>query len=151
VGNIALSLDGRIAGPGGHADMGWVVAHALSDESRDHLASLHAGATTALLGRRNFEGFRSYWPAVARDEQAEPRDRAFARWLDDVEKVVVIAAGELDRFSVMHVPELLGAGRLLFEADEGLPRSSWRLSSSRTAGTGAIWAVYEPSSASSAA
>lgn len=33
-------------------------------------------------------GFAQYWPSVAEDEATDPRDRAFARWLDDVEKVV---------------------------------------------------------------
>lgn len=45
-------------------------------------------ATTALLGRKNYEGFGGYWPPVAADEDADPRDRAFSAWLDGVEKVV---------------------------------------------------------------
>lgn len=49
---------------------------------------LWRGASTVLLGRTNYEGFQGYWPAVARDPDADPRDRAFATWLDDVEKVV---------------------------------------------------------------
>jgi dihydrofolate reductase len=89
IGNIALSLDGRISGRGGDYDMGWIVPHAISDGSRDHLARLIQPATTVLLGRKNYQGFGSYWPAVAGDETADPRDRAFARWLDAVEKVVV--------------------------------------------------------------
>jgi dihydrofolate reductase len=87
-GNISLSLDGRLHGPGGEYDMGWIVPHALTDESRDHLTELTSAATTALLGRKNYQGFGGYWPSVAQDETADPRDRAFARWLDDVEKVV---------------------------------------------------------------
>jgi dihydrofolate reductase len=46
-------------------------------------------ATTALLGRKNFEGFGGFWPAVADDESADPRDRAFSRWLNGVQKVVL--------------------------------------------------------------
>jgi dihydrofolate reductase len=49
---------------------------------------LTAGATTVLLGRKNYQGFSSYWPAVADDEEADPRDRGFSRWLNGVEKVV---------------------------------------------------------------
>ena len=45
-------------------------------------------ATTVLLGRKNYQGFGSYWPAVANDETADPRDRAFSRWLNSVEKIV---------------------------------------------------------------
>jgi dihydrofolate reductase len=89
IGNISLSLDGRVTGPGGENDMGWIVPHALTDESRSNLLRVTSWATTALLGRKNYEGFWAFWPAVAADENADPRDRAFARWLDDVEKVVV--------------------------------------------------------------
>lgn len=89
VGNISLSLDGRVTGPAGEYDMGWVGAHAASDGAREHLARLTGSATTVLLGRKNYEGFGGFWPAVADDENADPRDRAFSRWLDAVEKVVV--------------------------------------------------------------
>jgi dihydrofolate reductase len=88
VGNISLSLDGRTTGRGGAYDMGWIVPHALTDRSRERLATLTAGTTTVLLGRKNYEGFSSYWPAVAADEAADPRDRSFSRWLDGVDKVV---------------------------------------------------------------
>jgi dihydrofolate reductase len=89
VGNISLSLDGRVAGPGGEYDMGWIVPHALTDESRAHMLKVTGPATTALLGRKNYQGFGSFWPAVADDENADPRDRSFAHWLNQVEKVVV--------------------------------------------------------------
>jgi dihydrofolate reductase len=88
IGNIALSLDGRVSGAGGDFDMGWVVPHAISDGARDHLTRLTRPATTVLLGRKNYQGFGGFWPAVARDATADPRDRAFAQWLDAVEKVV---------------------------------------------------------------
>jgi len=88
VANISLSLDGRVTGPGGDYDMSWIVPHALTDQSRAHLAKLTNAATTALLGRKNYEGFESYWPSVADDADADPRDREFARWLNAVEKVV---------------------------------------------------------------
>jgi dihydrofolate reductase len=91
VGNISLSLDGRISGLGGEYDMGWIVPHAVTDASRDHMVRVTGAATTALLGRKNYEGFGSYWPAVAKDENADPRDRTFAQWLDSVEKVVFSA------------------------------------------------------------
>jgi dihydrofolate reductase len=87
VANITLSLDGRTTGPGGDYDMGWIAPHAVTDAARDGMIGL-TSATTVLLGRKNDQGFGSYWPAVARDEGAEPRDRTFAQWLDRVEKVV---------------------------------------------------------------
>ena len=88
-GNIALSLDGRVTGPGGEYDMGWIVPHALTDESRAHLLKITSPASTAMLGRKNYQGFAGFWPAVAGDDDADPRDRAFARWLNEAEKVVV--------------------------------------------------------------
>lgn len=89
VANIALSLDGRTSGPGGDHDMSWMVPHALSDQARDHMAALLPEATTALLGRKNFEGFGGFWPAVADAPDADPRDRAFSAWLNASDKVVL--------------------------------------------------------------
>ncbi|MGN9841356.1 dihydrofolate reductase family protein [Nonomuraea sp. H19] len=88
VANISLSLDGRTNGVGGDADMGWIVPHALTDAAREHMVRVTATATTALLGRKNYEGFGSFWPMVAKAEDADPRDRTFAQWLDSVEKIV---------------------------------------------------------------
>jgi dihydrofolate reductase len=88
VGNIALSLDGRVSGLGGEYDMGWIVPHAVSEAARDHMVRVTGPATTALLGRKNYQGFGGFWPAVAKDENAAAQDRTFAQWLDAVEKVV---------------------------------------------------------------
>jgi dihydrofolate reductase len=88
VGNISLSLDARVSGPGGEYDMGWIVPHAITDASRDNMVAVTSRATTALLGRKNYEGFMGFWPTVAEDEAADARDRAFSRWLNSVEKVV---------------------------------------------------------------
>ena len=88
-GNISLSLDGRVTGPAGEQDMGWIVPHALTSESRAHLLRITSTASTAVLGRKNYQGFAGFWPAVADDDDADPRDRAVARWLNEAEKVVV--------------------------------------------------------------
>lgn len=88
VGNFSLSLDGRVTGPGGDYDMGWIVPHAITDAARDHMISVTSPSTTVLLGRKNYEGFGSYWPSVADNKEADPRDRAFSRWLNSVEKIV---------------------------------------------------------------
>ena len=88
VGNISLSLDGRITGRGGEYDMSWIAPHAMTDNAREHMVEMIGTATTGLLGRKNYEGFGGYWPAVADAEEADPRDRAFAKWLNEVEKVV---------------------------------------------------------------
>lgn len=88
VASFSVSLDGYVTGPGGAADMSWVARHAVSDQARELMTQFVNGGTTALLGRRNYEGFRGYWPAVGQDENADPRDRAYGQWLDQVEKVV---------------------------------------------------------------
>ncbi|MEU3010614.1 dihydrofolate reductase family protein [Nocardia asteroides] len=87
--NIALTLDGRYHGPGGPTDAGAIVRYATTEVARDHLTRIWENATTAVLGRRNAEGFLGYWPSVAADESADPRDRGYARWLTDVDKVVL--------------------------------------------------------------
>jgi len=91
IANISLSLDGRTAGPGGEYDMGWIVPHATTNGARDHMIKVTSPATTVLLGRKNYEGFGSYWPSVADNEEADPRDRAFSKWLNAVEKIVFSA------------------------------------------------------------
>jgi dihydrofolate reductase len=125
IGNIFLSLDGRFTGPAGEPDMSWIAAHAVTDGSRSHMVRVTTAATTAVLGRKNYQGYASFWPAVADDEAADPRDRAFAQWLNAVEKVVIssneeggdiivlasasvirnlLEAGELDRLGITLCP-----------------------------------------------
>jgi dihydrofolate reductase len=88
VGNISLSLDGRVNGPGGDYDMGWIAPHAVTAGALAHMTRVTSPATTALLGRKNYQGFGGYWPAVADDENAPEDSRAFSRWLNQVDKVV---------------------------------------------------------------
>ncbi len=88
IANISLSLDGRTNGPGGEYDMDWIVPHAITDSARNHMIDITNPATTTLLGRKNYEGFGSYWPSVADNKNANPRDRAFSRWLNAVEQIV---------------------------------------------------------------
>lgn len=89
VANTNLSIDGCYHGPGGPQDMGFVMPYAITDVARDHLTRLWQPATTALLGRTNAEGFMSYWPPVADQADADPRDRGYAAWMRDAEKVVL--------------------------------------------------------------
>jgi dihydrofolate reductase len=92
IGHIPLSLDGRVSGPGGEHDMGWTVRHALTGEARAQLLEVTSPATTVLLDAQAYQGFGGFWPAVAGDEDADPRDRLFARWLNEAEKIVVSRA-----------------------------------------------------------
>ncbi|WP_077964091.1 dihydrofolate reductase family protein [Ensifer adhaerens] len=86
--NLALTLDGRYSGPGGAGDLGAIVPYAVTDVARNHMARIWETATTAVLGRLNAEGFLGYWSAVAGDETADSRDRGYANWLVEAEKVV---------------------------------------------------------------
>ena len=70
IANISLSLDGRVTGPGGPYDMSWIVPHAITPAARAHMLLVTAGATTALLGRKNYEGFAGYWPTPANQNSA---------------------------------------------------------------------------------
>lgn len=79
-----ISLDGYHEGPGNNVmalpfDAGF---------SAYNLERLRA-ADTLLLGRRSFEGFRSYWPGVADDPSQDPTERAISRRNNEIEKVVV--------------------------------------------------------------
>ncbi|MFI6905925.1 dihydrofolate reductase family protein [Nonomuraea sp. NPDC050394] len=86
--NISLTLDGRYHGAGGPGDFGAFVPYVTSDVARDHMNLMWENATTAVLGRVNAEGFIGYWSTVAEDDNADPRDRGYAKWLVNTEKVV---------------------------------------------------------------
>jgi dihydrofolate reductase len=187
VANISLSLDGRVNGPGGDYDMSWIIPHALTDGAREHMVKVTGPASTALLGRKNYQGFASYWPAVADNPDADSRDRAFARWLNAAEKVVfsttlqeaswpnsrivaedpvaevrrlrkqdggdiivlasasiirnLLAAGEVDRLSIMLCPALAGGGARLFGDD--LSGSAWSMTEATATDSGAICLLYD--------
>lgn len=87
IANITLTLDGHTTGPGGAYDMSCIAPHGVTDEARDALVDM-TSATTVLLGRKNHEGFGSWWPNVADDHTADLRDQLFAQWLNGVDKIV---------------------------------------------------------------
>jgi dihydrofolate reductase len=105
--NLSLTLDGRYHGPGGPGDMGAIVSYATTEVARRHLTRTWEGATTAVLGRLNAEGFLGFWPTVAADENADPRDRGYAKWLVDAEKVVfstTLTEAPWERARVVNAP-----------------------------------------------
>ncbi|GAA3596091.1 dihydrofolate reductase family protein [Nonomuraea rosea] len=87
--NLSLTLDGRYNGPGGPGDFGAFAPYVTTEVARNHMTRIWENATTAVLGRLNAEGFMGYWPPVADDENADPRDRGYATWLVGTEKVVL--------------------------------------------------------------
>lgn len=105
--NISLTLDGRYHGPGGPGDLAAIIPYATTEVARGHLTRTWETATAALLGRRNAEGFLGFWPSVAGDENADPRDRGYAKWLVDTEKVVLsttLTEAPWERTRVVNAP-----------------------------------------------
>jgi dihydrofolate reductase len=105
--NLSLTLDGRYHGPVGPADMGAILPYVTTEVARRHLARIWEGATTAVLGRLNAQGFLGFWPTVAADENADPRDRGYAKWLVDAEKVVfstTLTEAPWERARVVNAP-----------------------------------------------
>ena len=79
-----LSLDGYFEGPGKD-----VMALPFDDAFSDYNAERLRAADTLLLGRTSFEGFKSYWPAVADMPDVRPVEREISRLNSAIEKVVV--------------------------------------------------------------
>jgi dihydrofolate reductase len=105
--NMSITLDGRYNGPGGPGDLGAIIPYATTEVARNHLTRIHEGKTTALLGRVNAEGFLGFWPTLADDENADPRDRGYAKWLVDTEKVVLsttLTEAPWDRTRIVNAP-----------------------------------------------
>jgi dihydrofolate reductase len=55
----------------------------------DYNAERLRAASTLLLGRVSFEGFKSYWPSVADDPAVRPVEREISRLNNAIDKVVV--------------------------------------------------------------
>lgn len=79
-----LSLDGFYSGPGGD-----VMAMPFDNGFSDYNAERLRASDTLLLGRKSYEGFRAYWPAIADDESQPPVEREISRLNAAIEKVVV--------------------------------------------------------------
>ncbi|GAA3430314.1 dihydrofolate reductase family protein [Streptosporangium sandarakinum] len=105
--NLSLTLDGRYHGPGGPGDFAAFAPYVTSELARNHMNRIWENATTALLGRNNAEGFMGYWSSVAEDDDADPRDRGYAKWLVDTEKVVLsttLTEAPWERTRVVNAP-----------------------------------------------
>ncbi|MEW2356549.1 dihydrofolate reductase family protein [Spirillospora sp. NPDC029432] len=105
--NLSLTIDGRYNGPGGPEDFAAFAPYVTSEVARDHMTRIWQDATTALIGRINAEGFMGYWPPVAADDAADPRDRGYADWLVRTEKVVfstTLAEAPWERTRVVNAP-----------------------------------------------
>jgi dihydrofolate reductase len=79
-----VSLDGFFSGPGGN-----VMVMPFDNGFSDYNAERLRVADTLLLGRKSYEVFRSYWPAIADDVSQPAVEREISRLNTAVEKVVV--------------------------------------------------------------
>ena len=79
-----VSLDGFFTGPAGN-----VMAMPFDAGFSDYNAERLRAADTLLLGRKSYEIFRSYWPAIAEDASQPPLEREISRLNGAIEKVVV--------------------------------------------------------------
>jgi dihydrofolate reductase len=105
--NMSLTLDGRYNGPDGPGDLGAIVPYMTTEVARNQLSRIWDGATTAVLGRSSAEGFLGFWSPIAEDENADARDRGYAKWLVDVEKVVLsstLTEAPWERTRVVNAP-----------------------------------------------
>ncbi|MEQ1613933.1 MAG: dihydrofolate reductase family protein [Hyphomicrobiaceae bacterium] len=79
-----ISLDGYFSGPDGN-----VMVMPFDQGFSDYNAERLRAADTLLLGRKSYEGFRSYWPSIAEDASQPPVEREISRLNAAIEKVVV--------------------------------------------------------------
>jgi dihydrofolate reductase len=68
-------------------------------------------ADTFLLGRKTYEMFRKFWPAVENDVSASPTNRKISRLMNAMEKLVISDRMSLER------PEPWGNTRVIRRAD----------------------------------
>lgn len=80
---LGLTLDGFYAGPNEEFDW-FVLDHELWKRRVEQFSTID----TVLLGRKNYQGFHGFWPAMANNPAATETDVKFSRWLDEVPKVV---------------------------------------------------------------
>ena len=89
-----VSLDGFYSGPGGN-----VMVMPFDKGFSNYNAERLRAADTLLLGRKSFEMFRSYWPAIAGDASQPAVEREISRLNTAIEKVVIsdsLNAGEAE-------------------------------------------------------
>lgn len=78
-----ISLDGFIAGPNDAMD--WLL---VDDELGAYEDSMVTNADTLLLGRKTYESFAGSWPHVPENPRAAEAEKAYARKVNAMQKVV---------------------------------------------------------------
>jgi dihydrofolate reductase len=105
---VSVSMDGYTAGPKGPENDEWLYEHASEPDTQAYFEGVWRGATTAMFGRVNYEGFYAVWPEITRAPTTDPRNRELGQWLDSVEKVVctrTLEATEWENSRIARDPE----------------------------------------------
>ena len=98
-----VSLDGYYEGPGGD-----VMALPFDEGFDDYNAERLRAADTLLLGRRSYDGFKSYRPPIADDPDARPVVREISRLNTAIDKVVVSDRLTADQTAPWHNTRIVG-------------------------------------------
>lgn len=80
-----ISLDGFISGP--HGEMDWVTT-IMDDEMGKYEDAVVGSADTLLLGRVTYQSFAGAWPNVPDNPAVSEGEKAYARKLNAIRKVV---------------------------------------------------------------
>jgi dihydrofolate reductase len=78
-----MSLDGFIAGPDGEMD--WIIVDEEMGKYEDDIVS---AANTLMFGRVTYQSFAGSWPYVPDNPQASEGEKAYARKLNAMRKIV---------------------------------------------------------------
>ena len=100
-----VSLDGYYAGPGDDV-MAMPFDHGFNEYNAERLRA----ADTLLLGRRSYEGFKGYWPAVVDNADAPPVEREISRLNNAIDKVVVSDSLTPDLTAPWHNTQIVTRG-----------------------------------------
>jgi dihydrofolate reductase len=98
-----ISLDGYYEGPGGD-----VMAMPFDEGFDEYNAERLRAADTLLLGRKTYEGFKSYWPPIADNPDAPPMEREISRLNTAIDKVVVSDTLTPDQTAPWHNTRIIG-------------------------------------------
>jgi dihydrofolate reductase len=100
-----ISLDGYYEGPGGD-----VMALPFDEGFDAYNAERLRTSDTLLLGRKSYEGFKSYWPPIADDPDAPPVEREISRLNNAIDKVVVSDSLTPDQTAPWHNTRIVRRG-----------------------------------------
>jgi dihydrofolate reductase len=100
-----VSLDGYYEGPGGD-----VMALPFDERFDEYNAERLRAADTLLLGRKSYEGFKSYWPPIADNPDAPPVEREISRLNNAIDKVVVSDSLTPDQTAPWHNTRIVSRG-----------------------------------------